>query len=68
MDDKVLNELIERFNLKYIVRNYKLTIEQIKKYIVTHPMNYENDDVSPYFVTICQSHLSKEEVYNAFKN
>jgi len=67
INDDHLKELIECMNLKYIVRTYYLTMDQVKKYIVTHPMLYDNDDVDPYFITLCQPHLDSKLVYHAFK-
>ena len=66
IENEALEKLIQCVDLKYIVRTYKLTIEQIKKYVVPHPMKYDNDDVSPYFLLLYQSHLDKKTIYDSF--
>lgn len=66
IDEQKLARLVQRVHLKHIVSTYKLTIDQIKTYVVTHPMEYENDEVDAHFVIICQPHLDAKQVYDAF--
>ena len=66
ISEQKLSVLIQHVHLKHIVSTYKITIDQIKKYVVTHPMEYENDEVDAHFVTICQPHLDTKKVYDAF--
>jgi hypothetical protein len=65
--DSELEWLVQTKNLKYIVRNYILTLDNVKKFIVTHEMKYDDDDVSPYMVSLCQPHLDKKDIYDAFE-
>jgi hypothetical protein len=67
MMDSELEWLVQTKNLKYIVRNYILTLDNVKKFIVTHEMKYDDDDVSPYMVSLCQPHLDKKDIYDAFE-
>jgi hypothetical protein len=66
MIDSEMTKLIQTQSLKYIVRNYSLTMENVIKFVVTHDMKYDDDDVSPYMVSICQPHLDRDEIYKAF--
>lgn len=67
MLDSELDILIDIKSLKEIVRHYTLTLDNVKKFIVTHEMKYDDDDVSPYMVSICQPHLNKKDIYDAFE-
>jgi len=63
-----LEKLIQYVNLKHIVRTYTLTIKQIKQFIITHPMESDDDDVDILLLCACQTHLDEDNIIMTFKS